>query len=838
MINVSANASAAINGTSRKFRARFLLDGKAIDGSIKNITVNKGSCGESDFVPGALYSSFIDATIDYCSIALEKKELLLQFGVLVGDDYEWSDIGYFTVVDPATTAYTTTFTGVGRLSSKAGKLYSTKLSYPTTIKNVLDEISSQIGVTIDASAFNTSGVINVKPSGYMHREMLAFIAGIFFGYVTETADGKIKFERFSTENIVETNGDRTTQLPTFSDIDTEVTGVSVTTSVSGEDGGAAETFTTGVVNVAIANPFMTQALFNANVGNIIGFKFRSGTVPISMGDYRLEAPDCLRVTDVAKNTYLVPCMHVKHVFDGGISTYVLAPTFTAEDEPGAYKGALAIKMERYEADLITAKQILAQKVSAEEVEAIVGNFDFITTEDLDANFITAENLDASVAKLGYITATDLDADYAKIQDLEALNGEFETLKADAVTTDTLSVKVAELGYAKATDLETTNAKITSLEAKDASIDELVAKKASVEDLDAAEARIGTLETDALKVDELSTEVAKLGYATVGDLNVTDAKIDDLEAKAITTDNIEVKIAEFDFLTTTSANAKYANIDFSNIGEAAIVKLFSESGIIEDLTVSDGKITGELVGVTIKGDLIEGNTVKADKLVVKGTDGLYYKLNFESGNFADGEVVPDDGLHGSVIVANSITAEKIQVDDLVAFGASIGGFNITDDAIYSGVKDSVDNTTNGIYMDKDGQMVIGDASNFVKFYKDESDNYKLEISAQSLKFSSSDKTVAEEINGLGTELIKYGNHIRFSENGICIHDGNGAQAIELWLESGKITFFRNEQPFGEWDGVNFKTGNIVIELNKRAQIGEYAFIPRGGDRKHMSLLKVE
>jgi hypothetical protein len=62
-----------------------------------------------------------------------------------------------------------------------------------------------------------------------------------------------------------------------------------------------------------------------------------------------------------------------------------------------------------------------------------------------------------------------------------------------------------------------------------------------------------------------------------------------------------------------AELKYANIDFSNIGEAAIEKLFSDSGIIGDLVMSDGKVTGTLVGVTIKGDLIEAGTVKADNL---------------------------------------------------------------------------------------------------------------------------------------------------------------------------------------------------------------------------------
>ena len=74
-------------------------------------------------------------------------------------------------------------------------------------------------------------------------------------------------------------------------------------------------------------------------------------------------------------------------------------------------------------------------------------------------------------------------------------------------------------------------------------------------------------------------------------------------------------------------------------------------------------------------------------------------------------------------------------------ATIGGFNITDSAIYSGVKSSVDNTSSGLYMDKNGQMALGDASRFVKYYKDQNGDYHLEISAQSVLMST--QTVSEE-----------------------------------------------------------------------------------------------
>jgi hypothetical protein len=76
------------------------------------------------------------------------------------------------------------------------------------------------------------------------------------------------------------------------------------------------------------------------------------------------------------------------------------------------------------------------------------------------------------------------------------------------------------------------------------------------------------------------------------------------------------------------DAAYADIDFDNINMVVVTKLFSYSGIIKDLILQKGKITRELVDVIIKGDLIEGNSIEADKLVIKGEDGLYYRLNID------------------------------------------------------------------------------------------------------------------------------------------------------------------------------------------------------------------
>ena len=170
--------------------------------------------------------------------------------------------------------------------------------------------------------------------------------------------------------------------------------------------------------------------------------------------------------------------------------------------------------------------------------------------------------------------------------------------------------------------------------------------------------------------------------------------------------------------------------------------YAQSGLVKDVKIGDATITGELVGVTISGDLLKGNTVVADKLVIKGSDGLYYKLNTD-GMSVEKEQTDYNSLNGQVIRAKSITATKIDVEDLVAFGATIGGFKIGQDSIYSGVKESVGNTTRGIYMDNDGQFVFGDASQYVKFYRVSEGKYKLAIAVEDLFIGSSN--VADAIS---------------------------------------------------------------------------------------------
>ena len=298
--------------------------------------------------------------------------------------------------------------------------------------------------------------------------------------------------------------------------------------------------------------------------------------------------------------------------------------------------------------------------------------------------------------------------------------EVEILVADKVSTGDLDTERGRINT-----LVSENATIKErLTASEANIENLEANKIGVDELNAQKARIDDLETNMLTVG-----AADIKYATIESLEATDGDFRNLESdyasfKNATTDNLTAVNASI-----TSLDANYANIDFANIGEAAVEKFYAVSGIIQNLTIETGVVVKELVGVLISGDLIKGNTIQADRLIVRGEDGLYYKLNVDAlgETTASSDPKYQNGLDGSVIIAKSVTAEQVSVSDLVAFGATIGGFHITNNSIYSGTKESAANTTLGLYLDNEGQIALGDEKNYLKFYKEDGTNYVFEIS---------------------------------------------------------------------------------------------------------------
>lgn len=390
---------------------------------------------------------------------------------------------------------------------------------------------------------------------------------------------------------------------------------------------------------------------------------------------------------------------------------------------------------------------------------------------------------------------------ARTDDLKAVEG-----KVEDAAKEITEFQIVMAGKVSTTDLEAINATIESLKAKTANIDNLEAINADIEKLQAKYAELEYVDANTVNalnadIDSLKARIAEIGDLSVEDLEAINADIDQLTAynanfTYVSADILEalkanIKELEVKKLDATEADIKYANIDFANIGEAAIENFFSKSGVIGDLVINDGAVTGTLVGVTIKGDLIEGGTVVADKLVIKGDDGLYYKLNTD-GEKVGSEQTDYNSLNGSIITAKSVTAEKVNVDDLVAFDATIGGYNITDHSLYSGVKNSVNNTTRGVYLDNTGQFAFGDQSNFLKYYKDSDGVWKLEISAGSIKFGTSNKNIEE---ALASTIISSVEEFYQSDSSLTLSGGSWSTTQPIWTD-GKYIWRRTAITYGD------------------------------------------
>lgn len=337
---------------------------------------------------------------------------------------------------------------------------------------------------------------------------------------------------------------------------------------------------------------------------------------------------------------------------------------------------------------------------------------------------------------------NLSSPAARTKEVEGLK-EVVADKVDTAQLKAIKAEVGEISGDVANFKETTTEKLTAQDAKIEKIGGNVAnfKETTTEKLTAQDAKIKKIDGDVANFKETTTEKLTAQDAKIKKINGDVASFKETTTEKFKANEASIEDLKTGKLSAKDADLKYANIDFSNIGKTAMEYFYAQSGLIKDVTIGDATITGELVGVTISGDLIKGNTIVAEKLVIKGSDGLYYKLNTD-GMTVEKEQTDYNSLNGQIIRAKSITATKIDVKDLVAFGATIGGFKIGQDSIYSGVKESVGNTTRGIYMDNDGQFVFGDASQYVKFYRVSEGKYKLAIAVEDLFIGS--KNVAESI----------------------------------------------------------------------------------------------
>lgn len=126
------------------------------------------------------------------------------------------------------------------------------------------------------------------------------------------------------------------------------------------------------------------------------------------------------------------------------------------------------------------------------------------------------------------------------------------------------------------------------------------------------------------------------------------------------------------------------------------------------------------------------------------------------------------------------------------------------------------------------------SDYAEFTKTVESQFSIMADEISMKFTEATEQITNVDGDLQKTVETLAKYFDFGIDGLTIKTGD-AGAMTLSLDNDLILFKKNGQTFGWWDGVDFHTGNIMIDVTERAQFGSFAFVPRSNGS--LSFLKV-
>lgn len=130
----------------------------------------------------------------------------------------------------------------------------------------------------------------------------------------------------------------------------------------------------------------------------------------------------------------------------------------------------------------------------------------------------------------------------------------------------------------------------------------------------------------------------------------------------------------------------------------------------------------------------------------------------------------------------------------------------------------------------------ETSAFTEYKEQVAAEFELVPGQINLRVSESEDMIREVDGDLQRTKQEQQKHFEFTVDGLLIKAGDHSGAMQLKLDNNVIRFIQDGREFGWWDGINFHTGNIYIDVQERAQFNTFAAIPRR--KGNLSWLKVK
>lgn len=637
MYKVSEALANTLAGNSRCMRARLVCGSEVIDSGIQSIKLVQQANADNETVSiGGAVSAYAEISIYKPLRLVTRKEYTLYIGAVLPDGtVEYCKMGLFTPKKPQEDDGLLTFKAYDRMVSRLWKAYYPTVSkYPADGKEILANISKQCGIAIAnlsslpdgitvgwGTAYNEDGsVMKVPPfTACTIREALSYLAQMYGAFATINRDGEIEFRWYAATSY-EVPANRSFDDIVCAEQVYKLQGISCTVND--------KTIMAGTVSsIQIENSYMTQSILNSVYKKIGGFLFLPTTFSF-LGDPRLDLGDIITVYRRDGTAIKVPVMSITFDFDGGLSTEVGSYGSDVEEGEDQVKGPTTKALERVYTDLFLVRQVVANKVSV--------NY-------LEANYATITELDAVSARIDKIVTSEvtveyLEANYAKMKDVEA---NFATI--DLANVKDASIKSAMIDAGAVKTVQIADGSITDAKIVELTANKITAGTLSVERLEL----VGSTSSIVYALNNSGKLVSENVNTLDGDV-LTDRTItaDKLVANSITANEIASKtITANEILSNTITSAELA------AGSVTADILAAGSVTAEKISVTDlSALNATIGGFTIGNKYLANGTTTlgtTEKSVYVGLDGISCGKNFIAK--ADGTV----RIQGDVYCQNNI-----------------------------------------------------------------------------------------------------------------------------------------------------------------------------------------
>ena len=516
MITTSNKYKTAVSKSGRHFRLKIDIAGTEYTG-IKSFKLKGGTNSSEQITFGDAVSSYIEFILTDVpkNTILKGRQAIPYIGLELDDGtVEWIKKGVYNLEKPVRSGEFIKLTAYDNFAL-CYKGFFTALSGNQKIAVILQEQCKKIGIEYAGGADDVTYKVD-SLQGLTIIEAISVLAAYCGKNAVMDKDGKLRLVWYTDAGL-------TISPSRFADpleMDEEDTFINrLDCTIDEEHSVSAGTG----VGIYFSCPGMTQERITVLYNRIKGFTYRAAKLNWRMAQPDVEAGDLVRVMDNAGNAYVIPLMDYEFNCDGGFYGTIQSKGKTEQEQDTGYKGPLQTKIDRTYSDLVSAKQVITDKITAFE-----GEFETINTNYLEVNKkltvldAEIENLDVMelTAKVAKIETSYVSKEY--VQDLYATKAEVHVLDVDLERVNTLLAGSVTAGSTQTIVLNADNTTISNALIKSAMIDSVVADKVTAGTIDASsihfKSQSGRLDIfgETLQVKDATRTRVQIGKDGTGD----------------------------------------------------------------------------------------------------------------------------------------------------------------------------------------------------------------------------------------------------------------------------------------------------------------------------------